>query len=695
MFKQLRGYLHRFKLYRQRGKVHSDLDILLAAAGSQKQLEDQLQWLVNLLQWVRYEGGLDAHIKEAGHLPGARLRYLLMVLERNPAWKKDIAVILRAVVKNVSGLELYTETGLPHEVGVIGEFFDRMMMKILPSPPLDHELGYLFWELFPDVKDPVWVASIEPATFEKFVELFNYEVSSAEADWNRLDRDMEDALIYLGIQVRAIGLSPAIRYRLDKPTFRDSAFFAVVRGLEEFMAAHQAGDRDVFFEKASRLRLIVWECRRELEQVYKHLDEFGVNVNLVFQMVRLRIYLQRIDSLVEILISEKLDSKKVCGFLAGLIEENHELRSVGALVSQNINLLARKVVERAAETGEHYITRTKEQYRHMVQAAAGGGFVTAFTVYIKIGILATGLSEFVIGALASINYSVSFVIIHLAGFTLGTKQPAMTGPAIAEQMRDVDTEEGMERLVDEIAHLIRSQVAAIAGNILLVIPTTLLIDTMAYFMSGRHIMSEASAMKAFTSVDILGPAVFYAAFTGIILWVSSLAAGWGDNWFALNSLRKTLGRSPTLMTIFGKVGARKIAMFFEKNISGLLGNISLGILLGMTPEVMHFIGIPLDVRHVTLSSGTMGAALPVLGLDFLQTWTFWRAVIGVLFIGFFNVTVSFAMAFWVAIKARAVNTPTRRAIRMAVVRRLLKHPLTFLLPVGSSVAKTSTDGAHH
>ena len=197
-----------------------------------------------------------------------------------------------------------------------------------------------------------------------------------------MDRDLEDALIYLGIQVRAIGLSPAIRHRLDKPSFRDSAFFAVVRSLEEFVMSYQAGDREAFFENASRLRLIVWECRRELGQVYKHLDEFGVSINLVFQMTRLRIYLQRIDSLVEILISEKLEARKVCGFLAGLIEENHELRSVGALVSQNVNLLARKVVERAAETGDHYITRTKKAYRHMVQAASGGGLITAFTVYI-------------------------------------------------------------------------------------------------------------------------------------------------------------------------------------------------------------------------------------------------------------------------------------------------------------------------
>lgn len=696
MFRQLKGYLIRFRQYKRSGTVHSDLDILLTSAATQKTLEDKLQWLVKLLQWVRYEGHVDAHIeKEAGKVPLARLRYLLMILERNPEWKKETAKILRAVIKNVGGIELYTETGLPREVGVIGEVWDRLIMKMLPTPPLDHELGYLFWALFPDLRDPLWLASMDHQTFDKLVELFNFEMTSEESDWNRLHMDLEDALAYLVIQVRAIGLSPAFRHRLDKPNFRDSAFFALVRGLEEFHIAYHEGERQVFLEKASRFRLLIWECRRELAQVHKHLDEYGVSINLVFQMARIQAYLKRIDSLVEILITEKVDAKKVTHFLATLVEENQELRSVGSLISQNVSLLARKVVERAAETGEHYITRTREEYRKMVSAAAGGGAITAITVYLKTGILALGLSSFMEGIFASLNYALSFCAIHLAGFTLGTKQPAMTAPALAEKMQEVGTPEGMESLVDEIAHLIRSQVAAITGNVLMVVPVTLLIDAVFFFTFGRHIMSHETAHHAFEAVDIFGPALLFAAFTGILLWLSSLAAGWADNWFALYSLRKTLARSPTLRTVFGKVNSRRIAVFFEKNISGLFGNAVLGVLLGMVPQIMRFIGIPLDVRHVTLSSGTMGGAISVMGVAYMKTPEFWRAIVGIVCVGILNVSVSFGMALWVAIRARNLKTPQRRAIRQAVMKRLIHHPLSFLLPVGSTVSKSSAEGHGH
>lgn len=687
MFGKLKAFRMRFLQYKQRGKVHSDLDALLVTAADNRNLEDKLHWLVRLLQWIRYNG-------VGGAEPLTRLRFLLMVLERNPAWKKEVALILRTVVHKVSGLEFYTEAGFPKEWGLWGELVDRLSLKILPTPPLDHELGSLFWALFPDKGDAAWVSSIDAETFGRIVELFKYEEGTEEKGWNRFESDIEDALSYLVIQVRAIGLSPAIRHRLDDQTFHKSAFFGLDRGLEEFVRAHHGNHADVTLEKASRLRMLVWECGRELAQVHKHLDEYGVSINLVFQMMRLRIYLKRIESLLEILLTERIDHRKVTGFLAKLISENQELYSVGSLLSQNIALFARKIVERAAETGAHYITRTKEEYRHMLQAAGGGGAVTALTVYVKLGILSLGLSGFMEGLFASLNYAVSFVGIHLAGFTLGTKQPAMTAPALAEKMQDVGSTEGMNSLVIEITHLIRSQVASILGNVMFVVPCVIAINMIFFALFGKDIMPIEKARYAFQSVDILGPAVLYAGFTGILLWFSSVFAGWGDNWFALNSLRKTLARSPGLCALFGKRGARNIAVFLERNMSGLLGNISLGLLLGMTPEVMKFLGIPLDVRHVTLSSGTLAAALPVLGLDFLQTWEFWRAVTGIFFIGVFNVGVSFFLALMIAVKARSVNPPQRIAIRRAVMKHFFSHPLSFFLPVGPSVADKSPNVGH-
>ena len=114
----------------------------------------------------------------------------------------------------------------------------------------------------------------------------------------------------------------------------------------------------------------------------------------------------------------------------------------------------------------------------------------------------------------------------------------------------------------------------------------------------------------------------------------------------------------------------------------------------MVPEIMKFMSIPLDVRHVTLSSGTLAAALPRLGMEFLKSWEFIRAVIGIFFIGALNVGVSFGLALLVAIKARGINPPQRRGIRKAVVRRFFRSPLSFFLPVGPTV-QADNSAAHH
>lgn len=691
MFKALRDLKKRVYQYRTRESVHRELDSILSAAAEQETLEDKLHWLVQLLQWIRFEGHVDIHLeREVGRLQIARLRFFLMVLDKKPEWKLAVAKNLRAIVKKVSGLELYTETGLPKEVGIWSEFSDRLMLKILPSPPLDHELTYLFWALFPNKEDVVWVASIDEKTFEDLVTLFNYEVSPNEGDWNRMQDDLLDALDYLVIQIRATGLGPAVRKRLDKNDFRESAFFHLDESLNGFHKAFREGRREEALSFASRLRMTVWECKRELAQVTKHLDEFGVSVSLVFQMASLRTYLARVDSLLEILINERVESRKVTSFLSKLIEETQDLRSISTLFAQNISLLARKVVERAAETGEHYITRTKAEYNHLVRAAAGGGAITSLTVYMKVFILSLGLSNFGEGIGAALNYSISFVAIQLLGFTLGTKQPAMTAPALAAKMSDVDTEKGMKSLVDDIVYIIRSQVAAVTGNVLLVVPCAILIDAFYFLMSGTHILSEKNALYAFKSTDIVGPAVLYAGVTGILLWASSIIAGWVDNWFALNSLGRTLRRSPPLLAILGQRATKRIVYFLEHNISGLAGNISLGFLLGMFPEIMKFLGVPLDIRHVTLSSGSLGAALPVLGLDFLRTPEFWRAVVGVIFIGFFNVMVSFSMALWIAVRARGIRPRQQLAIRSAVLQRLRSQPFTFLFPI-SKLGSGSAD----
>jgi site-specific recombinase len=104
------------------------------------------------------------------------------------------------------------------------------------------------------------------------------------------------------------------------------------------------------------------------------------------------------------------------------------------------------------------------------------------------------------------------------------------------------------------------------------------------------------------------------------------------------------------------------------------------MLLGLAPAVLGFFGLPLEVRHVTLSTGQLAAALGALGPGLLEESAFWWCVAGIVAIGVLNLTVSFGLAFTVALRSRGVRLSERSLISAAIRRRLLAHPMTFLWP---------------
>jgi site-specific recombinase len=102
---------------------------------------------------------------------------------------------------------------------------------------------------------------------------------------------------------------------------------------------------------------------------------------------------------------------------------------------------------------------------------------------------------------------------------------------------------------------------------------------------------------------------------------------------------------------------------------------------------MGFFAIPLDVRHVTLSSGQLGAACASLGPDVLQHPDFWWAVAAIPLIGLMNVCVSYYFAFRVALRAHDVSDIGRNLIYRAIGSRMVCAPLSFVLPPRTSPSK--------
>lgn len=188
------------------------------------------------------------------------------------------------------------------------------------------------------------------------------------------------------------------------------------------------------------------------------------------------------------------------------------------------------------------------------------------------------------------------------------------------------------------------------------------------------------ATEVLSALSLWGPSLLFAAFTGVLLFISSLIAGWAENWFVLNRLDSAMRYNPSITRILGSRRAERWAAFWRNHISGFAANISLGLMLGLAPAIAGFFGLGLEVRHVTLSSGQLGVASATFGLDIIHNSAFWWAVAMVPFNGAINVMVSFYLAFRMALRAQNVTGVERSRIYAAIRQRLRSNPLSFFKP---------------
>ena len=256
----------------------------------------------------------------------------------------------------------------------------------------------------------------------------------------------------------------------------------------------------------------------------------------------------------------------------------------------------------------------------------------------------------------------------------------MTAPAMADKLADVFSDEAVEGFVDEVTHLIRSQAAGIFGNVLAVILLLVAAQWLSRAVFGSPLVGQGDADYMLGSLTLLGPTALFAACTGVLLFASSLIAGWVDNWFVWHQLDSAIAWNPKIVARLRSARAQRWSVYWRRNISGFASNISLGLMLGLVPPVAVFFGLPLEVRHVTLASGQLAAAVGALGLGIVASASFWWCVAGIVATGTLNLTVSFYLAFRVALRSRGIRLADESGIQRAIRRRLRHAPLPFLLP---------------
>lgn len=612
-------------------------------------------------------------------LPFARLTRYLAVLEQDEAIRLAVRHATADLTAGSEVAHLFAVVGMPSIRGFIAELVDRLSARWLPTPR-DRDLIAFLRRL---AADPAIVARIQqlpPDLTRRLV------ATVQDGDgWDALRRSFADGFRLLAIRIQAQGLGADLTPRLPDGGLAATPFFRCTAEALALADAWSAGG-DVR-EACARWRQEATACRALMTHIHGTLQTDGVSVATVFALDVVERGLIRQSIMVDFMATTDAAERAeaIRRLVIRLATFAHDDRSLRHLATANLRLLHRRIVERSAATGEHYIASDRAAYCTIWIEAAGGGMMTVLTAAAKTAVSqlhhAVHLAPLPLGFLYGLNYAASFVALQHLGLILATKQPAMTAAALSTAVVRRDGG-GLdhERIVAITRRILQSQFAAAVANVVMVSLGCFAFDGLWHWATGRHWLDATTAQTIYADLSPINSlTIFYAALTGVILWSSSLVGGWIDNWSVRNRIHQGIAEHPWGAQL-GRARLERWGGAWRTHIAGWATNISLGMMLGFTPAIGYILGLPLDVRHVTLNSGILSMACAGLDGEWWRGGFFLLAVWGVAVMFVLNLGVSFSLSLYTALRAHDLSRGELVEIAGLLVRRVLLKPFSIIFP---------------
>jgi len=585
------------------------------------------------------------------------------------AWKSMLA--------SLNSVPFFSEAGLPAQHALVSEITRRIFQRLLPSPREDTDAARLFAAIFASPRVVQRFLDVDAALFARQARIFWDEHNLAA--FPRLRADIYQALRLLAARISGRGTSIAVRERSAAIPIEQSPFYTFVFATEKFIDSEET---EPPLSRMERWLEAVYACRGQLALVRLNMEEAGVSTALVFDLSAIDASLDRMELLAATLMEHTHKLSVAARMLlntlvCGLAEDTH----VTPLIQQNLNLLARKTVERTGHGGEHYIAHTRWEYLHMWGAAIGGGLLTVFTAAGKLHIIGREWPPFIEAVLIGTTYAISFLLLNIFGLALATKQPSMTAATLADIIRRNRGDSRRDKIADFGASISRTQLAAALGNIFAVCSGAIVFDQIwRYVYHGPYVPAQQAASVSHSLSPLASATAIDAALTGILLWLAGLIGGWCENFAVFHRIPSSIAQHPLGHRI-GDQRMRRLANLLDRNIAAWSTSISLGYLMGFTPVIAEFFGLPLDIRHVTLNTGMFAFAAASIGSSsFSQVWLY-TAMIGIVIMFVLNLGVSFAVASYVALRAYDVSRREHLSILRYVFKQVVHSPLQFLFPL--------------
>lgn len=639
-----------------------------------------------------------------------RLVRWINLMEQDDLLRRGFQESFLSMLAGLYSVSLLSEAGLPMHHAIASEGVRRIVQRLLPSAREESDSSRLLILLFSGFRDLDRLRSLPDPVFERLYRVLWPADPSAgvSATALRLRQDAQQALCLMAARTAGRGMTSSMRERGRGSNIEDSPFYQLIFATENLVRGSASGAPNSSTTDGSipgtaggsiegtlnSWRECVGRCHVELNAVYLKMEHSGVSADLILDLRSIEMTLARMGQLADLLApdpdgasrAERGPAPALHALLCNLVEGRLEDRRVRSLLRQNLNMLARKTVEHTGRSGEHYIAHSMREYWQMWAAAAGGGLLTVLTAAFKMRIIEQNYPLFVQGFLSSANYAISFILLQVFGLALATKQPSATAAAFAGIVRRSRGRERWSKISDFSAHIARTQLAAAFSNVIAVCVGAVALERLWRIMFSQSYLPAASAKHVYETLHpFASGTIVFAAATGVLLWMAALIGGWCENFAFYHRIPDAIAQHP-LGTRVGRVRMERAARWLELRLSGWSTSIALGFLLGFFPVIGSFFGVPLDVRHVTLSTGTLALAAARYGTSsFGHDW-FYYAVAGIAITFVLNLSVSFLIAAYVALRAYDVPAREQLEILRFVLREIARSPLKFVFPVSEATS---------
>ncbi|WP_348812297.1 recombinase [Flavobacterium maritimum] len=643
--------------------------------------EDDLEPLIELVRSIR-----PFQVK---NLELVDLEEVISFLKKNREICNQFSIYIKEILKGKKFNKILSDAAILQDADFIFEVKKRLFAKILPNQPQKNTLEFILNQVFYLADDSVWIEKIPITQLEELYVLLQFKPIYETAEPNSSLAELLTAMALISQRISGRAMETDVIKMVPEFDDFDSPFAAFEKELYLIQDQIRSSENHYLSPddlSIAQLLVLKRQCEEFVKKAFHNSSKYGISLRVNQNLLKISQQLDRLKYLFPLLIVEKENDKNTNGIILALrlIKYNCYKNNVRKFVAESIQLLSYEITQHTAKTGEHYITENRKEYFKMFRTALGGGFVVGILCIIKILLSKIDTSFFGHAFLYSMNYAFGFIAIYILGFTLATKQPAMTASALIKSLEEGAVKQGKksekyEAFAILFARVFRSQFIAFVGNVIMAFPISLL----GIWLIDYTLDYNIAAAKWQTLLTDISPvhslAIFHAAIAGVFLFLSGIISGSIANRDKHNQIYYRIAEHPLLKRSIGKVWTLKLSELYEKKWAGIISNFWFGVFMGSTASVGLFLGLNLDVRHITFASGNLALALYGANYSVSNSMLFW-GILGIGIIGLVNFMVSFSLSLGLALRSRAISLFELRFVAVSIWNHFKSRPFSFFFP---------------